>query len=140
MKAIDLTPTWGEVGGIVKHLIVSEEGDALKHLLPDMARAFAMAEALKSVLDTLDDRQHDIVAIRIWLCFLPDDERVTPGSKTGLCCCFLLTQPYNETGLRCVYGGGHDESDFSSSTRPIRQAGSCLPDRACPPRPSRSVA
>lgn len=65
MKAIDLTPTWGEFGGIVKHLIVSEEGAALKHLLPDMARAFAMAEALKSVLDTLDDRQHDIVT-RVW--------------------------------------------------------------------------
>lgn len=65
METIDLTLTWGEIGLFIKRLITSREEDALKHTLPDMARAFAMAEALKSVLDTLDDRQHDIVT-RVW--------------------------------------------------------------------------
>lgn len=35
-------------------------------------------------------KKHKRLGIRIWLCFLPDDERVAIYSKTGFCCCFPL--------------------------------------------------
>lgn len=62
METIDLTPTWGELGLLIKRLLTSREEDALKHMLPEMAHAFASAQALRAILDTLDDKQHDIVA------------------------------------------------------------------------------
>ena len=61
-KAIDITPTWGEVGLIVKRLAFSSEERALGHLWPEAARAFASAQALNAVLPTLTEEQRAKVA------------------------------------------------------------------------------
>ncbi|WP_407238134.1 hypothetical protein [Escherichia coli] len=38
---IDMTPTWGEVGNIIRRLIRSGELSAVEHMETEMARAFA---------------------------------------------------------------------------------------------------
>ncbi len=46
---IDLTPTWGEVGNILRRLIQGGEVAAIKHMDVDIARAFAAAQALQAI-------------------------------------------------------------------------------------------
>lgn len=46
MKVIDMTPTWGEIGNIYHQFAMSGEKKALKIAHPEMARAFALAQAM----------------------------------------------------------------------------------------------
>lgn len=62
MESIDVTPTWGEVGNLFYRLALSGEGYSLWWLRRDMAKAFAMAEALRAVLGSLDGAQ----ALHAW--------------------------------------------------------------------------
>lgn len=59
---IDLTPTWGEIGNIARRFALSQEVKAFKHLEPDIAKAFAMAEALNQIMKTLNDEQIETVS------------------------------------------------------------------------------
>lgn len=59
---IDITPTWGEFGNIAIRLAMTKETKALKSLLPDIARAFASAEALKQITKTLTADQQKLVS------------------------------------------------------------------------------
>lgn len=52
-RVIDLTPTWGEIGRLFCNLAKSNEQEALRHILPEAARAFALAEGMKAVYDDL---------------------------------------------------------------------------------------
>ena len=62
MQTIDLTPTWGEVGSIVKRLIVEAESPGLNNLSTEIAQAFAMAEVFKQLHSTLTDEQLNIAS------------------------------------------------------------------------------
>ena len=62
MQTIDLTPTWGEVGSIVKRLIVKAENPGLNNLSTEIAQAFAMAEVFKQLHPTLTDEQLNIAS------------------------------------------------------------------------------
>ena len=59
MKAIDLTPTWGEVGNIIWRFAVSNEQAALSHIHNEFARAFAMAEAFSKLYKSFTEEQKD---------------------------------------------------------------------------------
>lgn len=59
---IDVTPTWGEIGNIYASFAHSGEIAALKPLHPELARAMAMAQALREILDGLTDEQHKTVS------------------------------------------------------------------------------
>jgi hypothetical protein len=59
---IDMTPTWGEVGLFVRRLVFSNEEKALQHIWPEVARAFASAQALNAVLSNLSQEQQDVVS------------------------------------------------------------------------------
>ncbi len=61
-RTIDMTPTWGEWARIYQQLAESGERNALVHLRSDFARMAASAEALKAVMDVLDDKQLSIVS------------------------------------------------------------------------------
>ena len=62
-KTINLTPTWGEWGNIYRSLAErSNQGQALKHLAPDLARALASCQALNAIGKTLTDEQQAIVS------------------------------------------------------------------------------
>lgn len=62
-QTIDLTPTWGEWGNIYRSIAErSDQGEALKHLAPDMARALAAGQALNAILGTLTTEQEATVA------------------------------------------------------------------------------
>lgn len=52
---IDLTPTWGEVGNIVRRLIQGGETKAIEKMDVDLARAFAAAQALQAIQKDLPD-------------------------------------------------------------------------------------
>ncbi len=54
---VDLTPTWGEVGTVVRRLAMSGEYVALRKIWPEAAKAFAAAQALQEVLPLLTDDQ-----------------------------------------------------------------------------------
>ena len=56
-RTIDMTPTWGEIGLIFIRIAMSNEQKALKAGRPEIARAFAMAEALSNVWGELTDEQ-----------------------------------------------------------------------------------
>jgi hypothetical protein len=60
-EEIDLTPTWGEVGNIVRMAVKHESWAALKNADKEIARAFAMAAALTAVVDGLPDPLDKIV-------------------------------------------------------------------------------
>lgn len=62
ITTIDLTPTWGEVGNIVKAMVQRRQWAALEQLMPDLARALACAQALTVVSRTLTDAQQAEVA------------------------------------------------------------------------------
>lgn len=46
---IDLTPTWGEIGTLVMRLAMSGETKALAAMKNDVAKAFASAQALRTL-------------------------------------------------------------------------------------------
>lgn len=52
-----MTPTWGEIGLIFWRLAASNEQTALNAGRPEMARAFAMAEALNQLVGQLSPDQ-----------------------------------------------------------------------------------
>jgi len=60
MKTIDITPTWGEWGNVYARLAESGETRAVRALRPDLARALAAAQALKTL--TLTEEQTDTVS------------------------------------------------------------------------------
>lgn len=62
VTAIDLTPTWGEIGNITWRLASSNEQTALEKLRPEFARAFASAQALLTIAGTLTEDQRSLVA------------------------------------------------------------------------------
>lgn len=53
VDTIDMTPTWGEMGTLLCRLVRSNEVKALKTMWPEVAKAFAMAQAAKEVMPTL---------------------------------------------------------------------------------------
>ena len=57
MTTIDMTPTWGEIGLLTWRLIVSQEIPALRAYRSEIARAFAMAEALNQLSAQLTEAQ-----------------------------------------------------------------------------------
>jgi len=57
MRTIDMTPTWGEIGLLTWRLIVSQEIPALQAYRSEIARAFAMAEALNQLGAQLSEQQ-----------------------------------------------------------------------------------
>ena len=59
MRAIDLTPTWGEVGNIIWRFAVSNEQAALSHIHNEFARAFAMAEVFSKLYKSFTEEQKD---------------------------------------------------------------------------------
>ena len=59
---IDMTPSWGEVGLLVKRLAFSAEEQALRHIWPEAAKAFAYAQALSNLMEGLSEVQRAIVA------------------------------------------------------------------------------
>lgn len=60
-EQIDLTPTWGEVGNVIRTAIKRESWDALQKADKEIARAFAMAAALTEVIHGLPDPIDKIV-------------------------------------------------------------------------------
>lgn len=62
IDTIDMTPTWGEVGNIIRRLIRSGELSAVEHMETEMARAFAAAEALQAIQAKLPDDLREIAA------------------------------------------------------------------------------
>lgn len=61
-RKIDITPTWGEIGNIARRFALSNEVNAFKHLEPDIAKAFAMAEAMNQIMKSLSDEQIETVS------------------------------------------------------------------------------
>lgn len=61
-ETIDMTPTWGNIGVLYVRLAESQEVKAIRAMRSDVARAFAMAEALKAITPTLNDEQRAIMA------------------------------------------------------------------------------
>lgn len=57
MESIDVTPTWGEVGNLFFRLVRAGKGDALEEIMPEVAKAFAIAEAFRAILDSLNGAQ-----------------------------------------------------------------------------------
>jgi hypothetical protein len=57
MRTIDITPTWGEWGGIYARFAESGEIKAIMGLRHDYARAFSYAQAFTKLLATLTDEQ-----------------------------------------------------------------------------------
>lgn len=62
LKAIDITPTWGEIGLLFMRLALSDERRAVEAMRSEIARAMAAAQALSQILATLNDEQARIVS------------------------------------------------------------------------------
>lgn len=62
LTTIDMTPTWGEIGLLYTRLAESREVKAIREMRPDVARAFAAAQALKAIQASLTEAQSAIVA------------------------------------------------------------------------------
>lgn len=62
MALINLTPTWGEIGNLAVRLAVTHEDAAFEHLRPELAKAFAAAQALQNITKTLTDEQSRVVS------------------------------------------------------------------------------
>ena len=63
VNTVDLTPTWGEIGVIVRRLAFDgKQQTAVKKIWPEAARAFAAAEALQRLMTLLSDDQKSVVA------------------------------------------------------------------------------
>lgn len=60
---VELTPTWGEIGVIVRRLAFDgKQQTAVKEIWPEAARAFAAAEALQQLMPLMSDDQKSVVA------------------------------------------------------------------------------
>lgn len=60
---VNIAPTWGEIGVIVRRLAISgEQHAAILKIWPEAARAFAAAEALHQVMPLLNNEQKGVVA------------------------------------------------------------------------------
>ncbi|CZZ74818.1 hypothetical protein [Enterobacter hormaechei] len=59
-SSIDITPTWGEVGNIIRRLIRAGELSAFEHMEVEMARAFAACQALQAIQKDLPDDLREI--------------------------------------------------------------------------------
>lgn len=57
MNYIDVAPSWGEWGNIFYRFALSGERAAVESLHPDMAKAFAAAEAFRAIQDSLNAEQ-----------------------------------------------------------------------------------
>ncbi len=55
MDTIDVTPTWGEVGLLHHRLVMSKELKALQMMHPEVAKAFALAQAYTAIAKRLPD-------------------------------------------------------------------------------------
>lgn len=49
VMTVDLTPTWGEIGNVYARMAESGERAVVRELRGELARAFAFAEAFKTV-------------------------------------------------------------------------------------------
>lgn len=58
---IDLTPTWGEMGLLFMRMALSGQTAVLLNLQPELAKAMAAAEALKTITPSLTDEQNAVV-------------------------------------------------------------------------------
>lgn len=58
--AIDLTPTWGEVGLLFWRLALSGEIAAVEQMRSEIARAFAGMEVLSRLMSTLTPEQRAV--------------------------------------------------------------------------------
>ncbi len=56
-QTIDMTPTWGEFGGIYTRLAESGETKAVRAMRKDVAKAMAAAQAFQAIRHTLTDEQ-----------------------------------------------------------------------------------
>lgn len=70
---IDLTPTWGEVGNIIRRLIQGGQVAAIEQMDADIARAFAAAQALQAIQEELPDNLREIA------CSVVDAEMTKQG-------------------------------------------------------------
>lgn len=61
VTTIDMTPTWGEIGLLYTRLAESREVKAIREMRPDVARAFAAAQALQMIQASLTDAQRAMV-------------------------------------------------------------------------------
>lgn len=59
---VDIPPTWGAIGRIVWLLIAGREWKALAAYREELARVFAMAQALTDIAKDLDEAQQQKVA------------------------------------------------------------------------------
>lgn len=59
--AVDMTPTWGEIGNMYTRLAESKEVAAIKQMRSEIAKAMAAAQALKEIQHLLSPEQADIV-------------------------------------------------------------------------------
>lgn len=57
MESINVTPTWGAVGNLFFRLVRAGEVDALEKIMPEVAKVFAIAEAFRAILGSLDCAQ-----------------------------------------------------------------------------------
>lgn len=62
MRTIDVTPTWGELGNLYCRLAEAQEVKAIRGMRSEVAKAFAAAESLNSISDTLTDEQRKLVS------------------------------------------------------------------------------
>ena len=58
--AIDVTPTWGEIGLLFWRLAMSGERAAVQEMRGEVARAFAGMEVLSRLLSTLTPEQRAV--------------------------------------------------------------------------------
>ena len=58
---VNMAPSWGEMGVIVRRLAMSGEHAALRKIWPDVAQAFAAAEALNKILPQLSEAQKMVI-------------------------------------------------------------------------------
>lgn len=58
MRTIDVTPTWGEWGNLFYQFALLGEEAVLEKMHPDMAKAFAFAEAFKAINASLSHEQN----------------------------------------------------------------------------------
>lgn len=58
---IDLTPTWGEMGFLFMRMALTGQTAVLRKLQPELAKAMAAAEALKTITPSLTDEQNAVV-------------------------------------------------------------------------------
>lgn len=57
MRTVDLTPSWGEWGNLFYRFALEGNRRSLETLHPDMAKAFALAQAFVAIQDSLTDEQ-----------------------------------------------------------------------------------